>query len=120
MMTLTAEAVEKLFSECVAPHGEPVEGIVMTINMDTSGRENEIASLLAELPEAFRHDRGGGWSFLNACFDRNGIQWTGLHCTMERLVMLGIASKQVQFTLPRHLWEVLPGGMPYFSIRIRQ
>lgn len=118
-MQLTAEAVEKLFHECVSSEGEPTEGVVIRIKLDTRGREAEIGLLLMELPEEFRADKGGGWSFLNACQDRHGNQWTGLHATMEKLLMLGLASKQATILMPREMWDVLPGGMPYFAVTPR-
>ena len=118
-MELTAEAVEKLFQECVSPDGEPTEGVVIKIKLDTRGREAEIGRLLMELPEEFRADKGGGWSFLNACQDRHGNQWTGLHATMEKLLMLGLASKQATILVDREMWDILPGGMPYFAVNPR-
>ncbi len=118
-MELTAEAVEKLFQECVSPDGEPTEGVVIKIKLDTRGREAEIGRLLMELPEEFRADKGGGWSFLNACQDRHGNQWTGLHATMEKLLMLGLASKQATILVDREMWDILPGGMPYFAVTPR-
>lgn len=39
------------------------------------GHKQEIAELLNGLPEDFRADKGGGWSFLNACMTKTGRQW---------------------------------------------
>ena len=72
--------------------------------------------MLAQPPEEFGEDTGGGWSFLNSCNDRSGRQWTGLHLTMEQLWCLGIAVGRARYTLPRDFWEVLPGGMPYLTV----
>lgn len=116
---LTAQNVEQLFAECTCPDGESVEGVVIRINLKTSGREVEIGELLSQLPDEFHIDKGGGWSFLNACNDRDGEQWTGFHATMEKLLMLGIASGQARILLPREMWDVLPGGMPYFAVTLQ-
>jgi len=70
------------------------------------------------LPDEFHTGKGGGWSFLDACNDRNGAQWTSLHRTMDQLVCLGHAIGAVSFCLPREMWKILPGGMPYFVVDV--
>lgn len=74
----------------------------------------EIDALLAELPDAFRKDKGGGWSFLNACMDKNDNQW-GEHPDMEMLICLGIAAKSASWVM-KDMANILPGGMPYFEV----
>jgi hypothetical protein len=71
--------------------------------------------LLNELPSSFKKDIGGGWSFLQACETKDGVQW-GEHRNMEQLFVLGMALGKVRYCLPRDLWQVLPGGMPYLVI----
>lgn len=96
-----------------------VEGIVMRAMFDRERLEShrqQIAELLAELPEEYHATTGGGWTFLNMCNDRHGNLWTGEHAIMERLVMLGIATDQVSFLMPRDMWPSLPGGMPYIVV----
>lgn len=115
-MNLSAENVERLFRQCLSTTGDVTEGVVGRACLDTSGHEAEIESMLAELPPEFSSTGGGGWSFLNACMDRNGNQWTGLHRTMDRLFMLGIAAGKARWLMPRELWPALPGGMPYVSV----
>lgn len=75
----------------------------------------QIDALLAELPDNFHRAKGGGWSFLNACQDRNGEQWTGLHQAMEQLICLGIAAGSASW-LMRDMADILPGGIPYFEV----
>lgn len=53
-----------------------------------------------------------GSSFLNACVDRDGVQW-GEHVNVDELVMLGQGIGKLKFCLPRERWDVFPGGMPY-------
>jgi hypothetical protein len=124
---LNAAHVHEVFEACLA-HGEvshptcTVQGIAHTANFamkELAARKNEIAGMLAQLPNEFMaHDDGGGggWSFLNACNDRDGLQWTGFHLVMEQLVLLGLAIGRVQWCLPREMWSVLPGEMPYFVV----
>jgi hypothetical protein len=76
---------------------------------------SEIRELLAELPDNFQRGHGGGWSFLNACCDRNGRHW-GEHLQMEALFALGMAINAVSLLAPREMWPMLPGGMPYFVV----
>lgn len=81
---------------------------------------DEIMEQLLDLPAEFMassaSDGGGGWSFLNACNDREGNQWTGLHLTMEGLFALGMGIGKVTCPMPRDLWIALPGGMPYYTV----
>lgn len=95
-----------------------VEGVTRTFGFHP-GRLAEIKpdvdALLAELPEQFQGGKGGGWSFLNACMDRNDHQW-GEHQDIEALVCLGIGAGSAAFLMPRDMWDVLPGGMPYFVV----
>jgi hypothetical protein len=120
---LSSERVEDLFRRCLADtadQGVAVTGIVTTAAFDPQvigSHREEIGQLLSELPRQFQESGGGGWSFLNACMDRNGRQWTSYHRTMEQLFLLGLASGQVRELLPRDLWPALPGGMPYYAVR---
>jgi hypothetical protein len=38
---------------------------------------------------------------------------TGMHHTMEALLCLGMAIGKAGYCLPREMWAVLPGSMPY-------
>ncbi len=120
---LTAVRVEELFLQCLAATaGEGsivVQGIVNTAAFRPEAIEEhreEIGALLAELPEPFQENGGGGWSFLNACDDKHGNQWTGSQRTVEHLFMLGLASGQVTELVPRDLWPTISGGMPYYMV----
>ncbi|MGV6875870.1 hypothetical protein ACUSIJ_24695 [Pseudochelatococcus sp. B33] len=115
-MKLTACNVERLFAECFREAGETTEGVMGCVALDVAGREADIEAMLAQLPDEFQAAGGGGWSFLNACMDRGGGQWTGMHPTMDKLFMLGIAAGKARFLLPRDLWSALPGGMPYVVV----
>lgn len=135
MSALTADRVEAVYAACLytddetvdwdgTPEGLP-EGTIVTDGILNQtgfhpGRVNahheDILAMLAELPIQFRRDGGGGWSFLQACDDRNGEQWTGFHRTMDMLFQLGMAIGAVKYILPRAMWGALPGGMPYLVV----
>lgn len=110
-----------------APEGAVVvEGIINTYAFHPQRLESHrdaVVAMLEELPEQFhahsdKHPNGGGgWSFLNACNDRNDVQWTSFHRTMEELFCLGIGLGLAEWVLPRDLWPALPGRMPYVVLR---
>ena len=122
---LNAEQVNAVFTDCLFQDGEDTskhvkaEGIVRNVGFHPARLEShktEIVAMLDELPEQFQEKSGGGWSFLNACNDKHGNQWTGLHQTMEQLFQLGIGIGKVKSALPRELWSLLPGAMPYYIV----
>ncbi len=79
----------------------------------------EIRDMAVELPKQFfdvKNGGEGGWSFLEMCNDYRGEQWTGLHMVMEGLCALIIGAGYGEWLLPRPLWQLLPGGMPYIVI----
>lgn len=122
-MKLTAENVESTFKSCLAENhkadGVVVDGVIIKAKFNTnaiSEHKKDIQDMLTQLPNEFQYDGGGGWSFLNMCTDRHGNQWTGFHRTMDMLVCLGIAAGFVRFLLPREMWNIMPGGMPYLVI----
>ena len=131
---LTSESVEALFAACSFNDGDDdsdrVEVESIAKGTFRRGRlqefEDDIKQLLDELPDAFKASGGGGMSFLQACEDRHGNQWTGFHAMMDMLFQLGIAIDRVTIgitegngiiPLPREVWGSLPGGMPYFLVQ---
>jgi hypothetical protein len=36
---------------------------------------------------------------------------------MDELVCLGLAIGRIAFLMPREMWEMLPGGMPYIVVK---
>lgn len=94
------------------------EGIINTIGFHPERIQQhaeDIYDMLKQLPSEFMKTGGGGHSFLAACVDKNQQQW-GEHQNMEELMLLGLAIKKVQYCLPREMWSVLPGSMPYFVV----
>lgn len=122
-MQLTSQAIESLINRCLFADDEPRDGAIKVAAIFNhyafhpariAESADEIGALLAELPDEFQATRGGGWSFVNACDDRAGRQWTGLHVTMEHLFALGIAAGKARWIqVP---WPSLPGDMPYVSV----
>lgn len=122
---LNAERVEQIFLTCLFKPDEdhskyvPAPGITSNVGFHPGRIEEhktEIAAMLDELPDEFKESGGGGWSFLEACNDRHGNQWTGLHQRMEQLFQLGLATGKAECQLPREIWDTLPGGMPYYVV----
>ena len=105
-----------------APEGcVVVEGIQNKIGFHPGRLEEKRAKVtewLKALPHTFRRNEGGGWSFLNACNQENGVQWTGFHRSMDQLFCLGMGLNLVECQMPREMWKMLPGGMPYYVINI--
>lgn len=125
MSVLTADRVEDLARDCL-PEEEitdpneyiEIDGILHVFRFDRheiEARRPVIGELLLELPESFRKSEAGGWSFLSACDDRHGTQWGG-HRAMELLFVLGQAAGYVELLTPRQMWELMPGGMPYYAV----
>lgn len=119
------QRVEAIFIDCLFKDGEDTskhvkaEGISCNIGFHPerlTGHKAEISALLDELPDEFKKSGGGGMSFLGACNDRNGNQWTGLHKRMEQLIQLGIGVGKVECLIPREFWAALPGGVPFYVV----
>jgi hypothetical protein len=121
---LNAERIEVIFRDCLFKEGEDTttailaKGIVIDAGFHPVRLENyrnEVSDLLFELPVEFQKAEGGGWSFLNACVDRKGRHW-GEHRNMEQLFLLGLALGKVKCQMPREMWSMLPGGVPYYVV----
>lgn len=123
------EQVNKVFHNCLfqsnevingKPIVEPikVEGIISNYGFHPeriSQSKKTIVDMLSNFSDDFYTDGGGGMSFLNFCMTKDDHQWAE-HRTMEMLVVLGIAIDKVKYALPRDMWGVFPGGMPYIII----
>lgn len=113
-----AKKVEALMLDCLNGSEEGavrVDGVVRNFGFSPTKIEKhkeEIRALLDEMPPQFHMSSGGGWTFLNLCNDKNGRQW-GEHSDMEALVALGMAAGMASYLMPRDMWSVLPGGVPY-------
>lgn len=126
---LTADAVEEtmkhvLFKPSEVPDGQApggaikVQGLQVTFAFHPgrlAERRESIIEMLAQLPDKFHHNTGGGWSFLNGCQTKDGLQW-GEQMHVDQLVCLGIAIGKAEWQM-RDMANILPGGVPYFVVR---
>jgi hypothetical protein len=126
-LVLDPQRVESIFMDCLFQEGEDTtnhvkaEGIMMTVGFHPERLEShrdEVKVMLAELGDEFREGAGGGMSFRNACMDRHGNQWTGMHQTMDQLFMLGIALGIAEYKPSRDMWAAFPGGVPYVTVSV--
>lgn len=125
-MKLTSDNVTEIIRYCLFEDNESHDNAVIVDGLITKfgfhperlkEKKDDIISMLSDLPDPFYEKTGGGWSFLNLHETKSGEQWTGYHRKMEELVALGIAIDKAQFVLPKDMWKVLPGGMPYIMIK---
>lgn len=116
-----ARQIDKVFKDCLYSTDEStdqavvVDGLVIKFGFHPirlSENKSAVQKFISEMKPEFIRTKGGGWSFLNLCFDKHDVQW-GEHINCEQLVALAIALKLGEYLMPREMWEVLPGGMPY-------
>ena len=124
-MTIDPERVNAIFLDCLFKEDEDTSkhvlagGITRSVGFHPerlNEHRAEIEIMLNELPDDFKASGGGGMSFLNACNDKHGNQWTGMHQRMEQLFQLGVGVGKAELLSPREMWSVLPGGMPYYIV----
>ena len=102
-----------------------VEGISMNLGFHpdrVKSHEDEIDDMLDQLPASFHEQTGGGMSFLSMCDTKEGVQWTGMHRTMEELMLLGMGTGRVEYCLKcrsKAWWGMMPGNMPYIVIKAK-
>lgn len=134
MTELNTENVDRIFADCMFRSHEEYEecklGELYTFVDSIQSAKvkvgfhpericqhmQEIREMLGQLPDGFFPGKGGGASFLQAACLKNGDLWTGFHTEVEKLCLLGMASRQLRMLLPREEWHYLPGGMPYFVV----
>ena len=116
-MKLTAENVDKMFEEAEKEDGDLVgDGLGSKMCFDsTKINKDDLYSMLDELPDSFKEGGGGGMSFLNGCMTKDDHQW-GEQVHVARLISMGIACGFVKYCMPKEMWSILPGGVPYFKV----
>jgi hypothetical protein len=123
---LTSQRVQEIYADCLFLYeedtndGVEVEGIHTKVLFHPDRlaiHKTEIEALMDELPEGFKKtSKDEGLSFLAACQDRHGNQWTDFHGRMEQLFLLGMAVGKAQCLAPKVMWPFLPGGVPFYAI----
>ena len=76
---------------------------------------HEIHSMLQELPIEFHEGSGGGYSFLQLPFTKDGNQW-GEQPNANELMALSLATGHMQYLFGKTMWGMLPGSVPYIVI----
>lgn len=127
MELLTSVMIDVLADLVLFRTGTDEEGEILDVqciartlrfhNTRLQANKERIKGILAQLPDNFQAEKGGGWSFLNMDRTNQGVQWTGYHWEMELLCAMAIGTKQGLFVFERDLWKELPGGMPYFVVK---
>lgn len=125
-MKTLAERVEATIKDClyrdeeITAGEQPADAVIVKGLVRTFGfhpgrlaaHKADIAAMCDELPDTFHKSGGGGWSFLNLCMDKHGHQW-GEQSDGEALVALAAGTEQGGFMMPREMWSMFPGGVPY-------
>jgi len=120
--TNMSELTQKAFMDCLFKKGEDttnhvkVEGLTSMFGLHPQRLEEKrelVLALLAELPAEFKE----GWTFLNLCTTKDGEQWTDMHRICEQLVVMAIGLGLMEYCIPREMWKILPGGVPYLIIK---
>jgi len=119
---LNAIFLDSLYKDHEITPGQTPEGAVLVSGIVTNvgfepNRLNANKPKILELAKAivtdsFLKGKGEGMSFLQLCEDREGNQW-GEHRNMEQLVLLCKGLGMADYCLPKEMWNVFPGGMPY-------
>lgn len=125
-ITITAtnmsKLVSKAFMKSLFKEGEDttnhvkVEGIMSNFDFHPQRLEEQrelVTALLAELPAEFKK----GYTFLNFCMNKNGELWTGEHRVCEQLIVMAIGLDLMSYCMPRDMWAILPGGVPYIIVK---
>jgi hypothetical protein len=142
MTHIDPNRVYEILLDCLFEEGEPTEpyvevkAIQMTYRFHPERLEShraEVSAMLDLLPLPFRsieEGGGGGWSFLNACVERDPSKpdtpfeampiWTGFHVRVDELLSLGQGLDLVECQLPRKMWSAMPGGMPYYVVALNR
>lgn len=117
-MTINPTRVEAILKECLGDETNPVEGFVHTYGLSAAKVSNhraEIIGMLEQLPTEFFDNGGGGWTALNLCQTADGDLWTGMQMVTEQLFCLAKALGLASCLMPKDMWDMFPGGMPYVS-----
>jgi hypothetical protein len=121
-----AKKVNDIFLDCLfrddeIVDGEPVvhavvvEGVAHKYGFHCNRLQSNrqaVVEQIKTLPDTFKVNGGGGWSFLNLCIDNKGQQWAE-QITAEKLLCLALGLRLASYCLQRDLWSALPGQVPY-------
>ena len=97
---------------------DSVEGTLQNFAFNRSALEgfrSEIISMLNQLPDSFMDDGGMGISLMQMVATKDDELW-GEQYTADELFVLAKGLGLAKFTLPREMWQILPGAMPYITV----
>lgn len=77
----------------------------------------DVKSMLEQLEPEFFVGSGDGMSLMRMPFTKDGHQY-GEQRDADILYVLGNALGYCKWVLPRQMWAMLPGGMPYIQINL--
>ena len=121
---IDAKEVRNIFEDCLFKDGEShdqyivIEGITMTIGFHpgrVDQHADDIKNILDNLSDQFKESGGGGYTFLEMPFDKDGNQW-GDQPNAQELYILGYAAGWCDYLMPRYMWAAFPGGVPYIVV----
>jgi hypothetical protein len=121
MLKLTSQNVKDLFQKVLFNDGEdttnhvPVQGITVNVGLHPGRLEEikpQVKELLEQLPQEFHKGHGGGTTFMSMPALADGSMW-GEQRDAQELLLMGLATGYLTYCLPREMWMVLPGGVPY-------
>lgn len=126
-LIITSKNMEQIvldtFNECILSENDgienatTVEGLNKTFRFDSEllkSKKDIISSMLSKFPNLFRSEKG--WSFL--CFGNTESEgpWSGYYPNFEKLMVMAMALKLMEYTTDRSIWPTHPGGKPYIRI----
>lgn len=122
---LTSENVEAIFLDSLATSIDPpssiilVEGITRSVRFHAerlSAHVTDVELMLSHASGFFYDDRGGGHTYLDLGFLRDGSRW-GTRRDVDRLFTLGLALHLAKYTRQnRAEWSLFPGAIPYVQL----
>ena len=129
-MELTAANIKSVIHDCLftadeLANGTPTdyvaaEGVMMQVGFHPGRLEShreDVRSMLGQLADDLMHDKGGGMSLMNMPFTKDGTQY-GEQRDADALYLLGSALGLAKYVLPRPMWSMFPGGMPYIVVTL--
>jgi hypothetical protein len=121
---IDALEINKMIRDCFfkPEEGKPnegefvkVEGLIKNFGFHPkrlADKKARLIELMNDLHPNFMKNTGGGWTFLNLPFEKDGRHW-GEHPDCEAFIAMCIGNGLAKYSMPREMWDALPGGVPY-------
>lgn len=84
-----------------------------------TSHKTDIVDFLDQLEPSFHANSGGGMSLMNMVATKDGDLW-GEQYHADLLACMAIALSLGKWVLPREMWGMLPGSMPYFVVHAKE